>query len=105
MSIHLVGLAVLLFLVTYPSRVVPMVAPGLERLPQWARDYLQLVGPAVLMTLAAVTAVVVTNGGSRTVELGVVAVATAVCAFVVVVRKNLLLGLTIAAALAALVRL
>lgn len=105
MSLHIVGLSVLLFLVTYPSRVIPMVAPGIERLPQWARDYLQLVGPAVLATLAAVTAVVVTSDGSRSIHVGVVAAATLVCAFVVVVRKNLLLGLTIAALLAALVRL
>ena len=45
MSGDLVVLAVLMFLVTYPSRAVGLLTPGIERLPKLALDYLQLVGP------------------------------------------------------------
>ena len=48
MTTDLVPLAVLMFLVTYPSRAVGLLAPGIERLPRRAMEYLQLVGPAVL---------------------------------------------------------
>lgn len=104
MSFRYVGLAVLMLLVTYPSRAVPLLAPGLERLPQWARSYLQLIGPAALAALAATGAIVTTSGGHRSIDLGVVAVGTLICAAVVAVRKNLLLGLVLAAALVALTR-
>ena len=46
MSIELVGLALLMGLVTYPSRALPLLAPGIERLPAAAIEYLRLVGPA-----------------------------------------------------------
>ena len=54
MSTDLILLALLMGAVTYPSRALPLLAPGIERLPSWALDYLQLVGPAVLAALAAV---------------------------------------------------
>ncbi len=54
MSTSLVVLAVLMFAVTYPTRALGLLTPGLDRLPRWAFDYLQLVGPAVLAALAAV---------------------------------------------------
>jgi branched-subunit amino acid transport protein len=47
-STELVLLAVLMFAVTYPTRALGLLTPGLERLPRLAFDYLQLVGPAVL---------------------------------------------------------
>ena len=40
-------------LVTYPSRAVPLLAPGFDRLPPRALEYLRLVGPAVLASIAA----------------------------------------------------
>ena len=55
----LVLLAVLMFAVTYPSRALGLLTPGLDRLPKIALDYLQLVGPAVLAALAAVSVMVV----------------------------------------------
>ena len=54
MSIELVGLAFLMAAVTYPTRAIPLLAPGIERLPPRALLYLRLVGPAVLSSLAAV---------------------------------------------------
>ena len=50
-----------MFLVTYPTRALGLLTPGLERLPRPALDYLQLVGPAVLAALAAVCVMVVTD--------------------------------------------
>ena len=61
MSTDLVPLAVLMFLVTYPTRAVGLLTPGMERLPRRALDYLQLVGPAVLAALAAVAVMVVVD--------------------------------------------
>ena len=61
MNTNLVVLAVLMFAVTYPSRALGLLTPGLDRLPKVAFDYLQLVGPAVLAALAAVSVMVVVN--------------------------------------------
>ena len=61
MSTDLVLLAVLMFAVTYPTRALGLLTPGMERLPKVALDYLQLVGPAVLTAIAAVNVV----GGDR----------------------------------------
>ena len=61
MSTNLVLLAILMFAVTYPSRAVGLLTPGLDRLPKVAFDYLQLVGPAVLAALAAVSVMVVVS--------------------------------------------
>ena len=52
MSTDLVPLAVLMWAVTYPSRAIGLLAPGMHRLPRPALDYLQLVGPAVLAAIA-----------------------------------------------------
>ena len=59
MSTNLILLAVLMFAATYPSRALGLLTPGLDRLPKIAFDYLQLVGPAVLAALAAVSVMVV----------------------------------------------
>ena len=64
MSVELVGLALLMGAVTYPARALPLLVPGIERLPPIALAYLRLVGPAVLGALAAVnTAIVVDAAG------------------------------------------
>src|SRR5712692_1278081 len=91
--------------VTYPSRALPLLAPGLDRLPPIALAYLRLVGPAVLGALAAVnTAIVVDEAGRGHVHLGVDWLAVAVCVGLVAWRKNLFLGLIAAVILAATVR-
>ena len=105
MSIGLVGLALLMGLVTYPSRALPLLAPGVERLPRVALEYLRLVGPAVLAALAAVNVMVVTpGGGSPAIHVGIEWLAVAVCAVLVAWRGNLFVGLITAVALMALAR-
>ena len=94
MSTDLVVLAVLMFLVTYPSRAVGILTPGMERLPRQALDYLQLVGPAVLASLAAVSVMVVTDEAGRpSFHIGIEWVAVLACLAVTAWRRNLLLGL------------
>ena len=59
MGLVLVPLAILMGLVTYPWRAVPLLVPGIHRLPARLQDYLRLVGPAVLAALAAVNTMVI----------------------------------------------
>lgn len=105
MSVELVGLAVLMGLATYPSRALPLLAPGIERLPAVALEYLRLVGPAVLAALAAVDVMVVKNPtGGQVFHVGIEWAAVAVCAALTAWRRNLLVGLVGAVVLVALAR-
>ena len=105
MSVHLVLLAVFMGLVTYPSRALPLLAPGIERLPRVATEYLRLVGPAVLAALAAVNVMVLTpEGGSPAFHVGIEWLAVAVCAALTAWRRNLLIGLVGAVVLVAVAR-
>lgn len=105
MSVELVGLALLMGAVTYPARALPLLVPGIERLPPTALAYLRLVGPAVLGALAAVnTAIVVDAAGRGQIHVGVEWLSVALCVGLVAWRKNLFLGLIAAVGLAALVR-
>lgn len=105
MSTDLVLLAVLMAAVTYPSRALPMLAPGIERLPPPALAYLRLVGPAVLASLAAVNTLVRTApDGSQEVYLGVEALGVLACLGIVAWRRNLFLGLFVGASLVAILR-
>jgi branched-subunit amino acid transport protein len=104
-SIQLVGLALLMGLVTYPSRALPLLAPGIERLPPRALEFLRLVGPSVLAALAAVnTMVVVGAGGTPAFHVGIEWIAVAVCAALTAWRRNLLIGLVGAVVLVAVAR-
>jgi branched-subunit amino acid transport protein len=105
MTTDLVLLALLMGAVTYPARAIPMLAPGIERLPPRALLYLRLVGPAVLASIAASETLVLTTGaGSHVLHLGIEAVGVIVCLVLVAWRRNLLLGLVAAIALVALGR-
>ncbi len=105
MSVELIWLALLMGLVTYPSRALPLLAPGIERLPAAATEYLRLVGPAVLAALAAVSVMVArTEGGSPTFHIGIEWLAVAVCAVLTAWRRNLLVGMVAAVALVAVAR-
>jgi len=99
MSTDLVPLAFLMWAVTYPSRAVGLLAPGIHRLPRPALDYLQLVGPAVLAAIAIVNTLFPT-AGSNTIEVGVAWVSVAACIALVAWRRNLFLGLVAAVAIA-----
>jgi branched-subunit amino acid transport protein len=92
-------LAVLMWAATYPWRVAPFLLPGFDRLPPLALAYLRLVGPAVLAALAAVAVFVTKDHGVR---VGMDAVAVLLCVVLVAWRRNVLLGLVAAVALAAL---
>jgi len=104
-SLDLVPLALLMFLATYPSRAVPLLAPGIERLPPRALLYLRLVGPAVLAALAASnTLVAKAAGGTTSLHLGVDGVGVVLCLLLVWWRRNLFLGLVAGVALVAALR-
>ena len=105
MSVELVGLALLMGLVTYPSRALPLLAPGIERLPPIVLEYLRLVGPAVLTALAAVnTMVIVDAAGDPAFHVGIEWLAVAICAGLTAWRRNLLIGLVGAVVLVAVAR-
>lgn len=104
MSVDLVLLAVLMGAVTYPSRAIALLTPGIERLPQRALDYLQLVGPAVLAALAAVNVMVVTTDGRPAFHVGVEWLAVVACSAIMAWRRNLFLGLAVGVIGVAIVR-
>ncbi len=105
MSVDLVGLAVLMFAVTYPARAIPLLASRFERLPPRALEYLRLVGPAVLGAIAAAEVLLgVGADGRPTLRVGWEAAAVVACAALVAWRRNLALGLFVAVALIALLR-
>ena len=98
-------LAVLMAAATYPFRAIPLLAPQMQRLPPIAITYLRLVGPAVLASLAAVSLAVRTNdAGQPQFYVGPEWIAVGLCVAVVAWRRNLLLGLLLAAATMALLR-
>jgi branched-subunit amino acid transport protein len=104
-SLELVALAVLMAAVTYPSRAVPMLLPGFDRLPPIVDEYLRLIGPGILASLAAVDVLVLTApNGSYQLHLGLELLAVLICVAVVAWRRSLLLGLVAAAALVAIAR-
>jgi len=105
MSTQLVLLAVLMFAATYPSRALPILAPGIERLPPRALLYLRLVGPAVLASLAAANTVVAKAAdGTQVFHLGVDLLGVLACVVLVAWRRNLLLGLVVGVGLVAAAR-
>lgn len=105
MSADLVLLAVLMGAATYPSRALPLLVPGIDRLPGRARDYLALVGPAILATLAAVNVFVVIDAARHpSFHVGIEWLAVGACVVLVAARRGLLVGTVVAALLAALAR-
>jgi branched-subunit amino acid transport protein len=103
MSFTLVPLAFVMWAVTYPSRALPMLAPGIERLPPWAVTYLRLAGPAALAALAAVNCLLVSDPRPR-LALGVAPLAVGVCVLVVWRTRQLFFGVGAAVLLVALTR-
>lgn len=105
MSVELVGLAVLMFAVTYPARAIPLLLPRFESLPPRALEYLRLVGPAALGAIAAVEVLVdVGPDGGAVFAIGWEAVAVGLCAAIVAWRRNLAFGLFAAVVLVAILR-
>lgn len=105
MSTALVPLALLMGLATYPWRAVPLLVPGMHRLPARAQRYLRLVGPSVLAALAAVNTTVVLDAARHPAfHVGWEWIAVGLCVAVVAVRRNLFLGLVVGVGLIALAR-
>jgi branched-subunit amino acid transport protein len=104
-SVELVGLAILMFAVTYPARAIPLLVPRFENLPPRALEYLRLVGPAVLGAIAA-SEVLLGEGadGQPALTIGPEVLAVLACAAVVAWRRNLALGLLVAVVLIAVLR-
>jgi len=104
-STELVILALLMMAVTYPSRALPLLAPGIERLPPRALLYLRLVGPAVLASIAATETLVRSDeAGLRWIVPSVDILGVLACALIVAWRRNLFLGLVVGVALVAALR-
>ena len=105
MSTNLVWLAMLMAAVTYPVRAIPLLVPQMRRLPPVIHAYLRLVGPAVLASLAAVSLAVRTGDSGRPeLHVGPEWIAVAACVAIVTWRRNLLLGLIVAAGIMAALR-
>jgi branched-subunit amino acid transport protein len=101
-SVELVLLAVLMLAVTYPARAIPLLVPRFERLPPRALEYLRLVGPAVLGSIAVAEVFIRTDpGGNPALSIGWEAGAVVACAALVAWRRNLALGLLVAVGLIA----
>jgi branched-subunit amino acid transport protein len=92
-------------LVTYPSRALPLLAPGIERLPPIVLEYLRLVGPAVLAALAAVNSMVIVDAaGDPAFHVGIEWLAVGISAALTFWRRNLFIGLVGAVVLVAVAR-
>jgi len=106
MDFGLVPLALLMAAVTYPWRAVPLLLPQVNRLPPSVREYLKLVGPAMLATLAAVSVAVIVDASrtERTFHVGIEWLAVAICVAVAAMRRSLLIGLVGAVLIVALAR-
>jgi branched-subunit amino acid transport protein len=102
-SVALVPLAFLMWAVTYPSRALPMLAPGIERLPAWAVSYLRLAGPAALAALAAVNCLLTADKPPHLL-VGIEPVAVGVCVLIVARTRLLLPGVTAAVLVVAVAR-
>jgi branched-subunit amino acid transport protein len=105
MSTALVPLALLMGLATYPWRAVPLLAPGMHRLPARVQLYLRLVGPSVLAALAAADTMVALDATRHpSFHVGWEWLAVGLCIAVVAIRRNLFVGLVLGAGLIAALR-
>jgi branched-subunit amino acid transport protein len=102
MSLGLIPLVFLMWGVTYPARALPMLAPGIERLPPRAVSYLRLAGPSALAALAAVNCL--PSAGSPPRLAVEVPIAVGVCAVIVWRSHQLFFGVGAAVLLVAAVR-
>lgn len=103
LNLGLIPLAFMMWAVTYPARALPMLTPGIERLPPRAVAYLRLAGPASLAALAAVNCLLTTDRPPQLL-LGVEPLAVGLCVLVVAKTRSLLPGVAAAVVLVALAR-
>jgi branched-subunit amino acid transport protein len=103
-SVVLVPLALLMAAATYPARALPLLAPGVERLPRPAADYLRLVGPGMLAALAAVNVAIVTTDNGPSLHVGIEWIAVLVAVAIVASRRSLFIALIAASVIVAVAR-
>jgi branched-subunit amino acid transport protein len=103
MSLGLIPLAILMWAVTFPARAMPMLAPGIDRLPPVAVAYLRLAGPTALAALAAMNCLV-TDATPPSLVVGIEPVAVIFCALIVAKTRLLLPGVVAAVLLVAVAR-
>lgn len=96
----LVPLALLGGIGTYAARAMPLLAPGVDRLPAPLLTYLRLIGPAVLGSIAAANVFV----GDGAVRFGPEAIAVIAGAAIGRWRNSLLVGMAASVAIVLLVR-
>jgi branched-subunit amino acid transport protein len=105
MSVHLVGLALLMAAVTYPFRALPLFAPTKDRLPPVVQRYLRLVGPGILAALAAGnTAFAEDAEGRNPFHLGIEWIAVALAVVLIAWRGNVFIGILAAVVVVAVGR-
>ena len=105
MSTDLIPLAVLLFVATYPSRAIPMLVGGVHRLPPLVRIYVRLLGPSVLMALAAAfTFLSVDPAGRPVFHVGIEWLAVGLTLVLMQAKRGLLLALVVSVATVAIAR-
>ncbi len=105
MTVGLVALAALMAAVTYPARALPLLAPGIERLPPGALLYLRLVGPAVLASLAATNTVLTVDADRHaSIHFGIESLAVGLGLVIAARWRNLFLGLLAAVVVTAAAR-
>lgn len=85
---------------TIAARAIPLLAPGIDRIPPTARAYLRMIGPAALGGIAA-TAVFLHDGAPI---FGPEAVAVILGAAIGRLRNSLLLAMVIAVVVVLLLR-
>jgi branched-subunit amino acid transport protein len=105
MSVHLVGLALLMAAVTYPFRAIPLFVPTKDRLPPIVQRYLRLIGPGILAALAAGnTAFVADAEGHNVFHLGIEWIAVGLAVVLIAWRGSVFVGILAAAVMVALGR-
>jgi branched-subunit amino acid transport protein len=100
LRIDLVPLAILGGIGTYAARALPLLAPGVDRLPAPVLTYLRLIGPAALGAIAAAD-IFVADGAFR---VGPEAVAVITGAAVGWSRSSLLVGMAVSVVVVLLLR-
>jgi branched-subunit amino acid transport protein len=103
MTLLYAPLALLMWAATYPSRALPMLAPGIERLPSAVVAYLRLAGPAALAALAAVNCLLTSDRPPRLL-IGVEPLAVLLCVLIMARTRLLFPAVGAAVVLVAVAR-
>jgi branched-subunit amino acid transport protein len=100
----LVPLAILGAVGTYAARALPLLVPGIDRLPPLLLEYLRLIGPAVLGAIAAAAVFVSKSASGPVLHVGPEAVAVIAGSIVGRWRGSLLLGMATSVVVVQLLR-